>query len=95
MNQKEMTLSKQNILLPQGRYPHRDPQEKFVQGLGEALTKPKRTTAVLEPKAVVAKVLGTEIAGRKGKHEQLAKYSPTVLSFQDTPVKPHQANAVS
>ena len=76
-----MVLLKEDILFHQGMYLHKDPQRVFVWGRGNVLTEPRSRAAAPEPRAMAAEVLGTEMAGRKGKPGQLAKYRAPFLSF--------------
>lgn len=48
---------------------------------GYILTEPSGRAASPEPRATAAEVLGTEMAGGKGKRGQLAKYRAPFLSF--------------
>jgi len=45
------------------------------------LTEPRSRAAALKLRAIAAEVLGTETAGGKGKHGQLAKYRAPFLSL--------------
>lgn len=76
-----MVLLKEDIPPPMDIPAQRSPKGVCVRAQWYILTKPKRKAAALEPKAIADKMLGTEMAGRKGKHGQLAKHRVPFLFF--------------